>query len=466
MMKKPANLVYFVLMALLTGCNVAQALSTVSENSSAVQAVSSPVAITHSPSATITAIKTSFLTSSLTPTPTLLPNKANTPTPTATPTIPPEVHLQFQCLEVAPMLPPGAKSSGILVLQSTTPWNNGRYKSNTYLHDVITSQAIQIAEADENQAGVTISPDGKLMAYKSVLFDKAGKIIQENLVISSADGQRLKVLPWEEGWVRLPGWLGNKQLILNLAGLDAEENKGEKPATLLALNPFTGERQVLKADFPGMYNHPASFWEGWSGRVYDPMLTRAAYVQAIDEKQEIALALWDLQKKQVLGRLLPYYSLSMPRWSPDGSRLVTSALVEDPDGRELFLMGRDGRVEQLTNLLPYAGATGSLYSWSPDGRYIANWIAKKGLPKGKNGAELIIIDTDTRQVTDYCVWVSVGGDGYNSYPVPIWSPDGKQLVLYDWYEKDHSRVILVDLEHGYAAQIAEDMEPMGWMLAP
>ena len=50
--------------------------------------------------------------------------------------------------------------------------------------------------------------------------------------------------------------------------------------------------------------------------------------------------------------------------------------------------------------------------------------------------------------------------------MPIWSPDGKQLIVVDWYEKDHRKVILVDPDQGFAAQIAADMEPAGWMLAP
>jgi hypothetical protein len=38
------------------------------------------------------------------------------------------------------------------------------------------------------------------------------------------------------------------------------------------------------------------------------------------------------------------------------------------------------------------------------------------------------------------------------------------LLVQDWYEKDHSRVILVDIERGVAVQVAENMEAVGWML--
>ena len=59
------------------------------------------------------------------------------------------------------------------------------------------------------------------------------------------------------------------------------------------------------------------------------------------------------------------------------------------------------------------------------------------------------------------------GEGYGGDlpPAPIWSPDSQQFLVVDWYEKEHSRVVLVDIAQGFAAQIAEDMEPLGWMVS-
>ena len=164
------------------------------------------------------------------------------------------------------------------------------------------------------------------------------------------------------------------------------------------------------------------------------------------------------------------FILSVPRWSPDGSRLVVEGPTSDQSDLELFLISRDGQIEQLTNLNAYSHIVYLNYSWSPDGQYVAAWVADKEstVNLAKNEAELVIIDTRTRLVTDTCIRVKYRGTGYGGRPptAPFWSPDGKQLVVMDWYEADHRRVILVDPARGLATQIAQDMEPVGWMLAP
>ena len=60
-----------------------------------------------------------------------------------------------------------------------------------------------------------------------------------------------------------------------------------------------------------------------------------------------------------------------------------------------------------------------------------------------------------------------GQDVYGNFPpAPIWSPDGTQLIVQDLYETYHRHVLLVDLVQGFLTQIVEDMEPVGWMVAP
>jgi Tol biopolymer transport system component len=151
---------------------------------------------------------------------------------------------------------------------------------------------------------------------------------------------------------------------------------------------------------------------------------------------------------------------------------VVENYVVEQDSVELLLISRDGQVEQLTNLNSYSKTFILDYSWSPDGRYIAAWVfTGSWLEFMESGeAELVVVDTNTRQVTDYCVRVKYrdlkGLYSMTAPTAPLWSPDGKQLVVMDWYEKDHRRVILVDPARGFAAQIAEDMEPVGWMLPP
>jgi hypothetical protein len=80
------------------------------------------------------------------------------------------------------------------------------------------------------------------------------------------------------------------------------------------------------------------------------------------------------------------------------------------------------------------------------------------------------LDLATQEVTDYCIPLEAYGEGDDSIlffvprrPSPIWSPDSQQLVVESHYAKDASRVIIVDVAHAAAVQIAENMMPVGWM---
>jgi hypothetical protein len=80
--------------------------------------------------------------------------------------------------------------------------------------------------------------------------------------------------------------------------------------------------------------------------------------------------------------------------------------------------------------------------------------------------QLIVLDITTLELTNYCI----PGDyeiimGFSA-PPPIWSQDGKQLVVTSRHAPFKRTVIVVDTEKGWAAQIAEDMEVFGWMKNP
>ena len=196
-----------------------------------------------------------------------------------------------------------------------------------------------------------------MLAYWSGIVDASDNISNEELVIAGANGQRLKAIPWEEGWVGPLGWLDNQRLVISLAGLDLDENQGLYPSTLLLLDPFTGERQVLNPDFTGIYGTPKAGWDGWGGTLYDPTLTRVVYPY-IGDNDLYTYALWDLQKQKLVATLEAVFAgpvsidwAPMPVWSPDGSHLVVKGLVEDVNGETTvatFLVTRDGQVEQLT----------------------------------------------------------------------------------------------------------------------
>lgn len=413
------------------------------------------------------------------------PTPLFSPTETKAVTYPPETRMKSSCLDVQPMPTGDLDSNGVLVLENRAISSEGFYETGSFHLDMKSDQMIKRTTAGENQIEHIVSPNRKLVAYQHVIYNTVGKAVKTELVVADLAGKPLRIMPWEEGWIEMPAWLDNEHLVINPSGLNAEQSAGEKPSTLLVLNPFSGERQILKPDFPRFLHAIYSsslpflpFWDGWSGVIYDPTLTRAIYPKFVGDNDEMyTYAIWDLSERRLIATLDEVFSSSsafggnfpMPKWSPDGSRFVFQGFdaTTDPVKIELFEVSRDGQTKQLTQLSSVAYVWESSFSWSPDGRYIAMFL---GPPSGAafEKARVAVLDTVTLDVTDYCVSVTFSGDEYGGGgPLsPIWSPDGKQFVVMDWYEKNHRNVILVDIEKNSAAQIADDMEPVGWMIAP
>jgi hypothetical protein len=247
-------------------------------------------------------------------------------TPTESPSIPPEPLLKKECLEVLPDVPSEAVVNGKIILDSRVDIN-GLYSYETFLLDKANGTMTKIAKPNENLVYFAVSPDRQQLAYSSSLFDKpGGKIIEDRLVISDADGTETKSLQWENGWGNLAGWLDDQKLVINIAGLDPDESTALKAASLMILNPFTGERRVLHPDFPDIYDMPSvPDWDGWGETMYDPTLTRVVYPRWIDSGT-YEYTLWDLRGEEVLNTFL-FTFFPIPRWSPDGLRFVVAGYL-------------------------------------------------------------------------------------------------------------------------------------------
>lgn len=391
---------------------------------------------------------------------------------------PEETGLKTQCLDVATKPVNEVETSGIVILDRVN--SGGHDKGGTLSLDMATGATTQINLEREGQLYHIVSPNKDLLAYKSVMFNAEGDLIRNELIIADTAGRRLKAISWEKEWLTTVAWLDNERLIINLL-LTSEESFGKEPLTLIALNPFTDERQILKPDFPKFldrYSILFPAWQGWYGVVYDPTLNFAVYPYLFGNDNEMyTYALWDLSKQELVTSLedtfAAFSALSdrypMPHWSPEGSQFVFEGMLEtsNPMKSELYRVTVDGQVEQITHLAPIANVQDSNFSWSPDGKHIAMFLNTWGT-QDEEKARVAVLNMETLDVIDYCISLTYGGEGFGGRDPssPVWSPDSKQFLVVDWYKRDYQRLILIDIEKNTAVEIPENMEPVGWMVTP
>jgi hypothetical protein len=444
-MKIPKTILLLAVTAtLLAGCST--------KNTSTPLSITPSVAFTPSQTRTVTVTRrppTSSLTLTLTPTSTPLPSA--TPTPTA-----PPQPFQDHCLEVLPTLPQNARSDGVLILFDD-------YKQPlAVLRDMKTGQEIPLPE-QENIDHLKVSPDGRWMAYwlHQSLPGNAG-LSASQVVIAGADGRPYKLIPWEEGWEYIAGWLDNERVLINKMGKDRYDID-----SLIVLNPFTGQRTEFAPIYPQMEGTDPTWWN--LGRmVFDPTLTRVVY-PSYDIGKPRSIVLWDVTNNQHLASVsVILASNPEPKWSPDGRQVLVEALTSDEPSSagtynvELYSIAFDGQVTQLTHFSDvHPQVYPDEFSWSPDGQKIAFWIQAVSEPYKHQ--QLAVLDMTTGNVTNYCI----PGFLYGRAGRPVWSPNGQQLAVQNLYdEQNNSHTILVDIVNGWAARIAEGLTPVGWMVSP
>jgi hypothetical protein len=422
-------------------------------------------------------VSTQTLTSTLLPTPTpvstltstfIPPTKTRTVTITPsrekitattkqqltnTPIVPSSV-LSYQCLEIADGLSPNMVVGGTIVMAN--------YQDRSaQLWDMKTGDKLALPQGDnESLRYFAVSPDGKWLAYR--LHQRNNSVDQ--LVIAPKDGIPYKVITMKKEWWSFE-WLDDQRLILEVLG-----NQEDWITPLIVLDPFTGSQRELQMNFPGIYMDRVN-WGVYSSSksVYDPTLTRVVYPQT---QADLPAILRDVQANKDLA-YIPYGGYHEPKWSPDGKRVAISAVLDKKpwfEVQEFFIVDWDGVVTQSSHLSDYLGGSKIYaFNWSPDGRYIAFWL--NTIPNAPpNTSHLAVLDTTAGSVTDYCVTGAPVPDHdiERNDTAPIWSPDGTQLLVDALDPNDGSRywVIIVDINHGWAAKIAENVTPVGWMVNP
>jgi hypothetical protein len=347
------------------------------------------------------------------------------------------------CATIYPSVPDSVKLKGVVVL------DDYKLTSHLFLKNLENGSEIPLATPNDTVSDIRVSPD-----QKSVGYQLGNSKFEWSLVVADAQGTRKAERIWQKGFFVLGNWVNNDEILLLTF------------PPFVALNPYTQqEKNFDYVDFPDYA------FDSRTNRIiaFDPSLERAVYKNTNNK-----ITLYDIPDKKVIAEVDNHPNPSIiAAWAPDGSQVAVTGTITLPDpslnGDDLFSMARDGQVKQLTHLTDHYGRLVNIsksgLSWSPDSHSIAFWFI---YPQNQYKYwELAVYDLTTQKTTNYCIsnaYENILNSTHYLLP-PVWSPDGKQLLVENRYDDTSSRALILDLATKNAYPVAENMYPAGWMLS-
>jgi len=345
------------------------------------------------------------------------------------------------CVTTYSARPEGYELTGVAVLRSLSSTTLGLslslldLESNTS-KEISTPNPVDLADVSPNR-----------MTFGYLWFNNASSKWELTLLDASGNLQEVGWSSEESFW--FAGMLNDHQVVIG------------EGTTYIIVDPYkSSQEKILASNFPDfdIYS-PTRFFVS-----FNSVLTRAIY-------KHTDIILLDLRNNTIITRIKDSYDrLPIVAWESLGERIAIVATVPidkktpgSPSPDEIFLVDQNGQIQQLTHLYENFGRISTIdnLSWSPSGEKIAFW-----LHDGQGNLTLMIADTITGQVVNYCI-SNVTADLFPMYlPAPIWSPDGGKLLVESRYVQDKSSLLIVDLESNIAFPIAENQNPVGWMIKP
>ena len=371
------------------------------------------------------------------PTQTLLVRNTSTPTalPAAT-SLPDAWESSKSCVTAYREQPDNIQLEGVAALRSLS---STVLSLNLSLQNLKDGSSKDIDTANQSVWDVGVSPDGQTLAYS--WFNNATS--KWELALIDSTGQPQNVAWSSDQDFGFQGWLNNKQLIVRYS-------------KYIVIDPYQNSQVSYSfQDFPEFNLYHSDFYVS-----FDPLLSKAIY-----RNGEINVL--DLDSKTIITQIKDGYDRTpIVSWQLSGEQaaVVSSIPTEQnlhglPD--EIFLVEKDGQVKQLTHLYDMFGLplTINSLSWSPDGSKVAFWLHDK-----EGNTTLMVTNYPTGNSVNYCILNVLGA----SYPIsvskPIWSPDGKYLMVENRFTTNKNKVLIIDLSTNSAFPIAENASPVGWMI--
>lgn len=378
----------------------------------------------------------------ITPTETPLLSPTNTPIPTPLPTatsLAANWESAKNCVTEYPQQPEGNQLEGVAALRSLS---STVLSLNLSLLDLKDGISKVIDTANQSVWDVEVSPDGHTLAYS--WFNSATS--KWELVLLDSVGS-LQEVAWSSAeWFAFRGWLNDHQLVIL---------QGSK---YFVVDPYQDSQLSFSPlDFPEFNSDHPDFFVS-----FDPSLSKVVY-------RDGQIDVLDLSSNTFIARIKDGYDRApIISWRPSGdiAAVVASLFPEQnlhglPD--EIFIVEKDGQVRQLTHLFDTFGLPFPIntLSWSPDGDKIAFWYPDKEV-----NLNLMVTDYATGNTVNYCILNVPNASFPVSVSAPIWSPDGKYLMVENRYAPDKNKVLVVDLSNNSAFPIAKNASPIGWMVSP
>jgi hypothetical protein len=404
-----------------------------------------------------------------------------TQTPTLTPTPflqTDEDTLSNDCQVTIEQTLPDIKDAGKIILSGYVGYSGESFSDSSYLFDMNTGKLTPLPQEPGKyiySISYIVSPDRSHLAY----VQENDNYIDMNLprdpylYIISSNGVEEK-----EYKINISSafeWLDENRIILeqsvpgsNSFSSPSVSNIESVPLSFswFLLNLATGEIEELRSNFPDqdfigvMVHFPAS------RAIYNSLLDRVVYPTSLPNA---VIRLYDVTTGRVINDVPTTDFGKLYTWSVDGKSIAFATTI-GKNGRnvdEILVMDKNGVLSQLVTLpseLEYDSEITGL-SWSPDSDQIAYWVNDYTEQMPLSKSHLSIARVITKESRRFCDFTIPGERYFSNWEGPIWSPDGKYLLvtLTNYANEQNTIVVIIDVVTGKMYRIGNDFRAVGWL---